>query len=106
MDAQSWGVSAGAMAVALQMLTNGGNTEGLFHGAFMQSGAPLLVGDLAVGQKSYDALVADTGCFGAADTLECLKQVPLSTLKPIVDSSPSIFSYQVSDGASALSFPT
>jgi len=93
------------MSVALQMLTNGGDTEGLFHGAFMQSGAPLLVGDLAVGQKYYDVLVTDTGCSGAADTLECLRQVPLSTLKPIVDSSPSIFSYQVSDGACTLRSP-
>ena len=87
------------MSVALQMLANGGDAEGLFHGAFMQSGAPLLVGDLTVGQKYYDALVVDTGCSGAADTLECLRQVPLSKLKPIVDSSPSIFSYQVRGGA-------
>ena len=94
------------MSVALQMLANGGNTEGLFHGAFMQSGAPLLVGDLAVGQKYYDALVADTGCSSTADTLECLRRVPLSTLKPIIDNSPSIFSYQVCGGIPALSFPT
>jgi len=93
------------MSVALQMLTNGGDTEGLFHGAFMQSGAPLLVGDLTAGQKYYDALVADIGCYGATDSLECLRQVPRSALKPIVDSSPSIFSYQVSGSALALSFP-
>ena len=37
----SWGESAGAISVALQMVTNGGNTEGLFRGAFMQSGGPI-----------------------------------------------------------------
>lgn len=36
----SWGESAGSISVALQMLTNGGNPEGLFRGAFMQSGSP------------------------------------------------------------------
>lgn len=39
----SWGESAGAISVALQMLTNGGNTEGLFRGGFMQSGSPIPV---------------------------------------------------------------
>lgn len=32
----SWGQSAGAISVGLQMVTNGGNAEGLFQGAFMQ----------------------------------------------------------------------
>lgn len=82
------------------MLTNGGNTEGLFHGAFMQSGAPIPVGDLTLGQKHYDTLVADAGCSNAADSLECLRGIPLSTLRAAVDNSPSIFSYQVNYGPS------
>jgi carboxylesterase type B len=41
-----WGQSAGAISVSLQMLTNGGNTEGLFRAAFMQSGSPIPVGDI------------------------------------------------------------
>lgn len=39
----SWGESAGAMSVGLHMVANGGNTEGLFHGAFMQVGNVILV---------------------------------------------------------------
>jgi carboxylesterase type B len=105
MNAQSWEISAGAMSVAFQMLTNGGDTEGLFHGAFMQSGAPLPVGDLTLGQKHYDMLVADTGCSSAADTLECLRQAPFSILKAAVDSLPSVFGYQVRNGSLILSFP-
>lgn len=39
----SFGQSAGAISVGLQMVTNGGNAEGLFRGAFMQVGhVPLL----------------------------------------------------------------
>ncbi|KAI0694774.1 carotenoid ester lipase precursor [Earliella scabrosa] len=89
-----WGESAGAISVALQMLANGGNTEGLFRGAFMQSGSPIPVGDIENGQSDYDTLVAKTGCSGAKDTLQCLRDVPFATLKKAVDSSPGIFAYQ------------
>ena len=77
------------------MLANGGNTEGLFRGAFMESGAPIPVGDITNGQKYYDALVKDTGCSGAADTLQCLRTVPYASLKAAINNSPGIFDYQV-----------
>ncbi|KAJ7119782.1 carotenoid ester lipase precursor [Mycena epipterygia] len=90
-----WGESAGAISVSLQMLTNGGNTEGLFRAGFMESGSPIPVGPVENGQKYYDAIVAETGCSGAADTLECLRTVPYATLKAAQDASPGIFAYQV-----------
>ncbi|KJA17434.1 hypothetical protein HYPSUDRAFT_46373 [Hypholoma sublateritium FD-334 SS-4] len=89
-----WGESAGAISASLQMLTNGGNTEGLFRGAFLESGAPIPVGDIINGQKYYDALVKDTGCSGAADTLQCLRTVPYTALKAAINNSPGIFDYQ------------
>ncbi|RPD65826.1 carotenoid ester lipase precursor [Lentinus tigrinus ALCF2SS1-6] len=89
-----WGESAGAISVSLHMLTNGGNTEGLFHRAFMQSGAPIPVGDIAYGQAEFDTLVANTECELAADKLECLRLVPYSVLKAAVDKSPGVISYQ------------
>lgn len=79
------------------MVTNGGNTEGLFRAAFMSSGSPVPVGNITHGQKYYDALVNDTGCFGTADTLECLRQVPYEKLKAAVDKSPNLSSTQVCD---------
>ena len=79
------------------MLTNGGDTDGLFHGAFMQSGAPIPVGDIANGQPEYDALVADTSCDQAEDSLDCLRNVTYDVLKAAVDKSPSIVSYQVNE---------
>ncbi|KAF9453329.1 alpha/beta-hydrolase [Macrolepiota fuliginosa MF-IS2] len=89
-----WGESAGAVSVSLHMLTNGGDTEGLFRAGVMQSGAPVPVGDIENGQIYYDSIVADTGCSGSADTLQCLRTVPYDTLKMAIDNTPSIFAYQ------------
>jgi carboxylesterase type B len=77
------------------MLTNGGNTEGLFHGAFMQSGFPLPVGDITHGQKDYDIFAQNAGCPKAGDTLECLRNVPASTFQAAVDKSRSVSSNTV-----------
>ncbi len=91
----SWGESAGAISAALHMLANGGDTEGLFRAAFMESGAPIPVGDITHGQKYYDSIVTNTGCSGAADTLACLRTVPYASLKAAINLTPSIFAYQV-----------
>ena len=93
----SWGESAGAISVGLHMITNGGNTEGLFRGAFMQSGSPIPVGDISHGQPYYDFIVSQTGCSGASDTLQCLRQLSYRTLKAAVDATPGIFAPQASD---------
>jgi len=89
-----WGESAGAISVALQMITNGGDNEGLFRGAVMQSGGPIPVGDIEHGQQYYDLMVEKTGCQNFQDTLECLRQVPYATFKKAMDESPNMFAYQ------------
>ncbi|KAI0683770.1 alpha beta-hydrolase [Cytidiella melzeri] len=89
-----WGESSGAISVALQMLANDGNTEGLFHGAFMQSGSPPPTGDIVQSQPEYDNLVASVGCQNASDTLECLRQAPFDTLKAAMDASANLFGPQ------------
>ena len=91
----SWGESAGAISVGTHMLTNDGNAEGLFRGGIMQSGSPLPVGDITHGQKYYDFMVERTGCAGANDTLQCLRQVPYEAFQAASNSTPSIFDYQV-----------
>ena len=80
----------------MHLVANGGDSEGLFRGAFMESGAPIPVADVTDGQGDYDALVQETGCQGSADTLECLRQVPFNTLMAAVNKSPGIFAEQVS----------
>lgn len=77
------------------MLTNGGNSEGLFRAAFMESGSPLPMRDITNGQPFYDALVAQVGCSGSADTLECLRQAPFDALKAAIDASPGLFGFSV-----------
>ena len=77
------------------MVTNGGNPDGLFRAAFMESGSPIPVGDITDGQPYYDALVAETSCSNATDTLQCLREVPYETLLGAVNQSPGIFAYQV-----------
>ncbi|KAI0248236.1 carotenoid ester lipase precursor [Lactifluus subvellereus] len=89
-----WGESAGAISVALHMLTNKGNQEGLFRGAIMQSGGPIPVGDIEHGQRYYDAMVEKTGCKHTQDTLACLRKVPYTTFKKAMDESPNFFAYQ------------
>jgi acetylcholinesterase len=80
------------------MVANGGNTEGLFRGAFMESGVVPPIGDASLGQQDYDEFVRKTGCAGTEDTLECLRQAPFSVLKAAVDSGPGTISYRVCHG--------
>src|ERR1700761_1891225 len=91
-----WGESAGSISVAYHLLFNGGKTEGLFHGAIMQGGSPLSVGDISEGQKTYDFIVWSTGCLIFLDTLECLRHVPLDRLQAVVDRVPGFFDRTVS----------
>ncbi|KAF8318770.1 alpha/beta-hydrolase [Clavulina sp. PMI_390] len=91
------GESAGAISAALQMVTNGGNAEGLFRGVWMQSGSPIPVGDITHGQKYYDSVVSSVGCSSASDTLACLRTVSYATIKAAINKTPSIFAYQSLD---------
>ncbi|KAJ7205201.1 carotenoid ester lipase precursor [Mycena pura] len=89
-----WGESSGAVSVAMHMLANDGDTEGLFRAAFMQSGSPVPVGPLENGQLFYDQIVQQVGCAGSADTLECLRTVPFDSLKAAQDATPFILSFE------------
>lgn len=83
------------MIVSLQLVANGGDAEGLFRAAIMQSGAPLPIGDLKLGQKHYDDLVLRTSCIFTGGTLDCLRSTPYETLKAAVEASIGILDYRV-----------
>lgn len=89
-----WGESAGAISSALHMVMNGGDNEGLFRAAFMESGAPIPVGDITHGQPFYDSIVRSTGCSNASDTLACLRTVSYDDLAAAINETPGIFSYR------------
>ncbi|KAF9224035.1 alpha/beta-hydrolase [Gyrodon lividus] len=88
-----WGQGAGAVSASLQMLVNNGSTEGLFRGAFLESGAPVPTGHVSHGQAFYDSIVLQTGCNSTDDTLTCLRGVSLDALQSAVNNQPSIFAY-------------
>ncbi|XHF98944.1 hypothetical protein AWENTII_002470 [Aspergillus wentii] len=77
-----WGESAGAYSVGAHLVTNGGDNEGLFRAAIMESGNA--VGPPYNGtewhQPMYDQIVNLTGCFNSTDTLQCLREVPYESL--------------------------
>jgi hypothetical protein len=83
------------MSVSLQLVANEGDPEGLFRGAIMQSGAPLPIGDVTLGQKHYDDLVLRTSCLHTDDTLDCLRRTPYETLRTAIEASMGIFDYTV-----------
>ncbi|KAI0265668.1 carotenoid ester lipase precursor [Gloeopeniophorella convolvens] len=88
-----WGESAGALSIAMHMVSNKGDQQGLFRGAIMQSGGPIPVGDIELGQRWHDFMVEKTGCSGANDSLACLRKVPYTTFKYAMDMSNSFFAY-------------
>ena len=83
------------MSVALQMLTNDGNTEGLFRGAIMSSGSLLPTGKIEDLQDTYDAVVAHVGCSGATDTLACLRTVSVESLLDAANNTPGVTAFGV-----------
>ncbi|KAJ5659236.1 hypothetical protein N7507_005687 [Penicillium longicatenatum] len=76
-----WGESAGAYSVGDHLVTNGGDNEGLFRAAIMDSGNA--VGPPYNGtewhQPMYDGIVERAGCSNATNTLECLRDLPYET---------------------------
>lgn len=85
------------------MVTNGGNTEGLFRGGIMHAGSPLPTGDIEALQPAYDIVVEQAGCASATDTLECLRQVPAATLLKAAAALPNLFDLPVKTLLSDLS---
>lgn len=78
-----FGQSAGAQSVGVHLLTNGGDNEGLFRAAILQSGAPATAARYTATderpQQAYNDLLEQTNC----SDVPCLRQVPAGTLRDI-----------------------
>jgi len=61
----------------------------------MESGSPILMGDITHGQPYFNAIVSQTGCGSAKDKLECLRGVSYNTLSNAINVTPGIFAYQL-----------
>ncbi|VDC07067.1 unnamed protein product [Peniophora sp. CBMAI 1063] len=97
-----WGGSAGAISTGLQMLTNGGDTEGLFRTAFMSSGGALPTGTVENVQDRWDNFVTIAGCgsfLGGSSVFDCLRNASLEAILAGQDASGSVFGYYGTDVA-------
>ncbi|PQE04776.1 hypothetical protein CJF30_00004557 [Rutstroemia sp. NJR-2017a BBW] len=85
-----WGESAGGFGVGVQLIAYGGRDDGLFRGAIMQSGGPVVSRPYATPESwepYYQNITRAANCSSANDTLACLRTVPTDTLSAIFNSS-------------------
>ena len=85
-----WGESAGAAAVGFHLTAFNGRDDKLFHAAMMESGNPVSYAPLNgtdFYEPRYQAVVQGAGCQNDNDTLECLRQVPFTTLNNILNTT-------------------
>ncbi|KAH9930418.1 carotenoid ester lipase precursor [Epithele typhae] len=89
-----WGESAGGEGVAMQMLANDGDSEGLFRGAWMESGSTTFTGDFAQDlQPNFDTIVQNTGCANQMNKLMCLRSVDVNTLVQAISDTEGFLSF-------------
>ncbi len=77
------------------MLTNDGDTEGLFRAGIMSSGSLVPTGDITELQSTYDFVVDQVGCADKSDTLACLRTVSSDSLLTAANNTPSLTSLGV-----------
>jgi triacylglycerol lipase len=87
-----WGQSAGASSVGWQLVAYGGRHDGLFRAAIQESGGPVDTKPVATAedwQPIYDNITAAVGCGtnATADSLACLRTVPIEKLAAVLNSS-------------------
>ncbi|KAI0028537.1 carotenoid ester lipase precursor [Vararia minispora EC-137] len=92
-----WGESAGASAVEMHMLANGGDNQGLFRSAFMHSVA-VFPDDYSmdIGQAVFDQFVSDAGCadaLGSVVVFDCLRALPIDAIRNATTPTPGVFGY-------------
>ena len=96
---RSFGESAGGESVALQMVTNGGNPEGLFRAAWMDSGSLPPSENSSALQPTFDSFAADVGCASAKNVLACLRDTPLEAFIGAMNKTESFLSFKVATSA-------
>lgn len=80
------------------MLTNNGNTEGLFRAGWMESGSISPAGNVSKIQPNFDFIASETGCADEIDILECLREVPANVIQAAMDKTATFLSFQVCFG--------
>jgi triacylglycerol lipase len=93
-----WGESAGGMSVGYQLTAYGGRDDKLFRGGIMESGGSISAsaGNFTTYQSTYDTLAATVNCADAADSLQCLREVPFETLNSVLNGTDGLSEYNFS----------
>ncbi|KAI0628174.1 Alpha/Beta hydrolase protein [Trametes polyzona] len=89
-----WGESAGAWSVTLQMMTNNGDTEGLFRAAWMESGTVLPTRSIRDLQPTFDFISSEVGCASSRGVLKCLRGVAAESLAAAIDKTPTAVTFE------------
>jgi acetylcholinesterase len=99
------------------MLSNGGDTEGLFHSCFMHSmilfpdDSDVSIGQFLStsyyarrgangeqGQPVFDEFATAAGCgdlLGSQEVFKCLRALPIATILNATNPTPSVYGYSV-----------
>lgn len=93
-----WGESAGGMSVGYQLTAYGGRDDKLFRAGIMESGGSISAstGNYTTYQSKYNALTASVNCSDAADSLQCLREVPFATLNSVLNGTDGSSEYNFS----------
>ncbi|PCH36153.1 sterol esterase [Wolfiporia cocos MD-104 SS10] len=94
-----WGFSAGSWSVGFHLVLNGGDNQGLFRGAVMESGSTITLRNYTDAQPFYNVLVEHVGCTGEPDTLACLRHAPYDKIMAGVNATPDATGYRSLDMA-------
>ena len=93
----SFGESAGGEGITDQLLANGGDPEGLFRAAWMDSGFTFPANSsIASQQPTFDLIVSDVGCSSDFDDkLGCLRNVSTDALTIAMNKTASFLGFTV-----------
>ncbi|KAB8229635.1 Alpha/Beta hydrolase protein [Aspergillus alliaceus] len=100
------GESSGALSVGYHLLAYGGRDDRLFRAAIAESGGPLSSAALIPLDEQelmYQDVLNATGCAATTETLDCLRQAPVESLKA---SFQGRFFFPVIDGKFITGYPS
>lgn len=84
-----WGASSGADSVGLHLTAYGGRDDGLFRGAIMQSGGPIVKTSYSSfsADEMYQRLLVGSNCYGVENSLDCLRHMSVHDLNAAFNDS-------------------
>ncbi|WYZ41104.1 hypothetical protein EsH8_IV_001445 [Colletotrichum jinshuiense] len=89
-----FGESAGSASIAIHMILNDGNNDGLFRGAIMASGGIWKLKNYHYRQDLFNFVAEQSGCGQAEDKVDCLRKADYGLIYNASQQLPSLVSYR------------